>query len=164
MKTEHVIRDMQSAQKTAQQAYSQGNFKGAVDCYQKALSLSSLLPETINFNQHRFQASVHAGLSAAYGRLGKHLESFAAANKALTLFEQIAEWDAAETGKYLMARVNQGTALAVLGCLPAALEALQKAKVVFAEKGLDAAANRQWLDSVEGNIKAIQAQIEKQQK
>ncbi|XHH08990.1 MAG: DUF3856 domain-containing protein [Candidatus Bathyarchaeia archaeon] len=163
MKTAHVIRDMQAAQEKANKAFSQGDYQGAVEYSQKALSLCSLLPETAEFDTRRFAASVHASLSAAYGRQGKHLESFATANKALIFFDQIGELDAVETGRYLMAQVNQGTALATLGCLPAALEALEKAKEIFACKGLDPAANRQWLEQVDGNIAAIKAQIEKQQ-
>lgn len=164
MKTSHVIRDMQQAQTTGQQAFSNGDFQGAVECYTKALRLCGSLPADTDFDFRKFMAAVNAGLSAAYGRLGKHLESFAAANKALTFFENCGELGSAEVGKWLMAQVNQGTALAALGCLPAALEALHKAKDVFTEKKLDPAANRQWLELVDGNITAIQAQIEKQQK
>jgi tetratricopeptide (TPR) repeat protein len=154
---------MQQAQKTGEEAYSRGDFQGAVECYSKALRLCGSLPADADFDFRRFMASVNAGLSAAYGHLGKHLESFAAANKALTYFEQCGELGPVEVGKWLMAQVNQGTALAALGCLPAALEALQRAKDVFAQKGLDPAVNKQWLELVDGNISAILAQIEKQQ-
>jgi tetratricopeptide (TPR) repeat protein len=154
---------MQQAQTTGQQAFSSGDFQGAVECYTKALRLCGSLPANADFDFRKFMASVNAGLSAAYGHLSKHMESFAAANKALTYFENCGELGPVEVGKWLMAQVNQGTALAALGCLPAALEALQKAKDVFTEKGLDLAANRQWLELVDGNISAIHAQIEKQQ-
>jgi tetratricopeptide (TPR) repeat protein len=164
MKTSHVIRNMQQAQTNGQQAFISGDFQGAVECYTKALKICGSLPAEADFDFRRFMATVNAGLSAAYGHLGKHMESFAAANKALTFFEQCGELGPVEVGKWLMAQVNQGTALAALGCLPAALESLHRAKDVFAEKGLDAAANRQWLELVNGNITAIQAQIEKLQK
>jgi tetratricopeptide (TPR) repeat protein len=164
MKTTHVIRDMKLACENANKAFNQKDYQGAVENYQKALHLCSSLPEDTEFDRRRFEAAIHAGLSAAYGRQGKHMESFAAANKAMVFFDLCGELDAVETGKYLMAQVNQGTALAALGCLPAALEALQRAKDLFSNKGLDPAQNRQWLEMVEGNIAAIQAQIEKHQK
>jgi hypothetical protein len=91
------------------------------------------------------------------------LESFAAANKALVFFDQADELDAVEVGKYLVAQVNQGAALAVLGCFPAALEALYRAKAIFSDKGLDASKNRQWLELVDGNIVAINEQMKKRQ-
>ncbi len=161
MKATHVIRDMQQAQEKANKAFQQGDYQSAVEISQKALSLCSLLPEDVEFDKRRFEANVQAGLSAAFGRLSKHIESFAAANKALIFFDQIGELNPTETGKYLMAQVNQGTALAALGCLPAAVESMEKAKEIFACKGLDPARNRQWLEQVDGNIAAIKAQIEK---
>jgi hypothetical protein len=53
--------------------------------------------------------------------------------------------------------------LAALGCFPAAIEALLKAKQIFTDKGLDAAQNKGWLEIVEGNIAAIKAQLKKQE-
>jgi len=154
---------MQQTSENANKAFHQGNYQGAVECYNKALHLCSLLPKDVKFDRVRFEATIHSGLSAALGRQGKHMESFAAANKALVFFDQISELDAVETGRYLMAQVNQGTALATLGCLEAALEALYRAKEVFNHKGLDPTKNKQWLEMVDGNIAAINTQIKKLQ-
>jgi tetratricopeptide (TPR) repeat protein len=154
---------MQEAHENAHRAFHQGDYQGAVECYNKALDLCSSLPVDVAFNRARFEAIIYASLSAAFGRQGKHMESFAAANRALVFFDQLDELDAVETGKYLMVQVNQGTALAALGCLPDALEALCKAKEAFNNKGLDPNKNSQWLSMVESNIVAIKGQIEKRQ-
>jgi tetratricopeptide (TPR) repeat protein len=163
MKKVHVIRDMQTAHKNAEKSYNNGDYQGCINNYQKALHLCQTLPQTENFDKHRFEASIHAGLSGALGRMGKHMESFAAANMALVFYEVCGENYPADTGRWLMAQVNQGTALAALGCFPAAIEALLKAKQIFTDKGLDAAQNKGWLEIVEGNIAAIKAQLKKQE-
>ena len=163
MKTSHVIRTMQQTNEKASRAFNQADYQKAVECYSKALQLCSSLPENVKFDKVKFEAIVQSGLSAAFGRQGKHMESFAAANKALVFFDKIGELDAVEIGRYLMAQVNQGTALAALGCLQAALDALYKAKDVFNCKGLDPVKNRQWLEMVEGNIAVIKEQIKKHQ-
>jgi tetratricopeptide (TPR) repeat protein len=154
---------MQEDIEKAHRAFHQSDYQGAIECYNKALQICSSLPVGVEFDRTKFEAMVYAGLSAAFGRQGKHLESFAAANKALAFFDQIGELNAVETGKYLMAQVNQGTALAAFGCFSAALEALDKAKKVFNNKGLDPIKNKHWLEMVDGNIVAIKGQIEKQQ-
>jgi hypothetical protein len=81
----------------------------------------------------------------------------------LVYYDRLNEIPVEDVGRFLMAQVNQGTALAALGCLPAALEALQRAKDVFRREGLNPEQNRQWLDAVDGNILAINKQIEKKQ-
>jgi tetratricopeptide (TPR) repeat protein len=163
MKTTHIIRTIQQTNEKANKAFSQTDYQDAVEYYNKALQLCSSLPEDAKIDKAKIEAVVHSGLSAALGRQGKHMESFAAANKALVFFDQSSELNAVETGKYLMAQVNQGTALAVLGCFPAALEALYRAKDVFSHKGLDPTKNKQWLEMVDGNIAAINEQIKKRQ-
>ncbi|MDR2699663.1 MAG: tetratricopeptide repeat protein [Nitrososphaerota archaeon] len=163
MKTTHITRAIQQANEEASKAFNQTDYQGAVECYNKALQLCSSLPEDMKINRVKFEAIVHSGLSAVFGRQGKHMESFAAANKALVFFEQIGELDDVETGKYLMAQANQGTALAALGCFTAALEALQKAKDVFKHKCLDPTKNVQWLKMVDSNIVVINGQIKKRQ-
>ncbi len=162
MKTAHIIRDLQESYRSADRSFHEGNYEGSVECYNKALKLCQSLPQNVEFDRGRFEASVYAGLSGALGRLGKHLESFAAANKALVFYDQYGESYPADIGRWLMAQVNQGTALAALGCLPAALEALQKAKEIFTGKGLDAAKNKGWLEMVDGNITAINARLKEQ--
>jgi tetratricopeptide (TPR) repeat protein len=164
MKTAHVIRDMQNAYRDADQSFRQGNYAGSVDSYKKALRLCQSLPEDTKIDRRRFEATAYAGLSGALGRMEKHLESFAAANKALVFYDQCGENYPADTGRWLMAQVNQGTALAALGCLDAAVEALERAKQLFATKGLDPAQNLQWLEMVNGNIGAIQARMKEQQR
>jgi tetratricopeptide (TPR) repeat protein len=153
---------MQNAYRDADRLFHQGNYEGSVECYNKALKLCQSLPETTEFDRQRFEACCYAGLSGALGRLEKHLESFAAANKALVFYDQCGDNYPADVGRWLMAQVNQGTALAALGCFPAAIEALQRAKEIFTNKGLDAAQNRQWLEMVDGNIVAIQAHMKEQ--
>ena len=161
MKTAHLIRDMQKFWRDADFSFRQGNFEGSVDCYNKALQFCQSLPDCEGFDHRRFEASCYAGLSASLGRLGKHFESFAAASKALAFYDECGEKYPADTGRWLMAQVNQGTALAALGCLPAALEALGRAKEIFINRGLDIAENKQWIDMVDGNIAAIQSHMAK---
>jgi hypothetical protein len=163
MKTAHVIREMQLAQKNAEAALRQGDNQGATVGYEKAMRLLGQLPVDCEFDRRKFGAAIYAGLSGALGKLGKHMESFAAANKALAYYDGLGDVPVEEVGRFLMAQVNQGTALAALGCFPAAIEALLRAKDVFRRKGLDTGANRQWLDQVDGNIEAIRRQIEKKQ-
>jgi tetratricopeptide (TPR) repeat protein len=163
MKTTHIIHTIQQTNEKANKAFNQTDYQGAVECYNKALQLCNSLPDDVKIDKNKLEAIVQSGLSAAFGRQGKHMESFAAANKALVFFDQSGELDAVETGKYLMAQVNQGTALAALGCFSAALEALYRAKDVFSHKGLDSIKNKQWLEMVDGNIVAINEQIKKHQ-
>ena len=111
--------------------FHQGNYKGSVECYNKALTLCPSLPVDEKFDRRRFEASCQAGLSGSLGRLGKHLESLAAANKALLFYDECGEMYPADTGRWLMAMVNQGTALAALGCLTDAQEAFMRCKRNF---------------------------------
>jgi len=161
MKTAHVLRDMQLAFKDADQLFHKGNYHGSVECYQKALRLCQELSPIAfeQFDWRRFEASCQAGLSASYGRLGKHLESFAAANKALFFYDKCGDNYPADTGRWLMAVVNQGTALAALGCFNDALAAFRRAKEIFLCKGLDNPDNKAWLQMVDGNIAAINAHL-----
>jgi tetratricopeptide (TPR) repeat protein len=154
---------MQETVEEANRTFHRADYQGAVKCYNKALRLCSSFSADVAFDRVRFEAIANSGLSAALGRQGKHLESFAAANKALAFFDQTDKLDDVEVGKYLTAQVNQGTALAALGCFPAALEALHRAKTIFNDKGLDSTKNAQWLQLVDGNIAAINEQIKKQQ-
>jgi tetratricopeptide (TPR) repeat protein len=163
MKTAHVIRDMQKASLTAERLTREGNYADAVESYNKALRICSHLPADSEFDRRRFAASIYAGLSAAQGKLGKHLECFAAANKALVFYDECGEAYPADVGRWLMALANQGTALAALGCPAAALEALGRAKEIFVKHGLDTQQNKQWLLMVDGNIAAINNQLAKQQ-
>jgi tetratricopeptide (TPR) repeat protein len=165
MKTAHVIRDMQKSLKEGERLAHQGNFEGSVTCYNKALKLCLSLPSSDEKSaRRRFEATCQAGLSAALGHLGKHLESFAAANKALLFYDECGEKYPADTGRWLMALVNQGTALAALGCLPDALEAFLRAKEIFINKGLDIAQNKQWIDMVDGNIATVRAHMAKEER
>lgn len=164
MKTLHVLRDMQRVCKDADWQYKQGNYAGSVECYQKALKLCQSLPSETDFDCHRFEAFCYAGLSASLGQLTKHLESLAAANKALAFYDQCGEKYPADVGRWLMAQVNQGIALATLGCFDAALEALMRAKELFINHGLDACQNKQWLEMVDVNIAAITAHMAKQER
>jgi len=161
MKISDVMKDMQDAYRQADQAFHKCDYQGSVDSYRKALKLCESLPAEQEFDRGRFEASCYAGLSGALGRLEKHMESFAAANMALAFYDQCGDKYLADTGRWLMAQVNQGAALAALGCFPAAIEALQRAKQIFTDKALDPAKNAEWLKMVDGNIAAITAQMEK---
>lgn len=161
MKTAHVIRDALQALKDGDQQFRQCNYEGAVDLYSKALKLSEGLPSSEGFDCAAFHAAVQSGLSAAYGRLGKHLESFAAANKALLFYDGHGEKYAEHTGRWLKAIVNQGVALANLGVFAEALNSFQRAKDMLISKGLDTAENKQWLSVVDENIIALKAHLEK---
>ena len=111
-----------------------------------------------------FEAFCQAGLSGSLGRLGNHLESFAAANKALLFYDENGEIYPADTGRWLMAIVNQGTALAALGCFSDAMAAFQRAKEIFINKGLNNAENKAWIEMVDGNIAAINAHLAKKER
>lgn len=161
MKTVHVIRDALQALKDVDQQFKQCNYQGAVDLYKKALKLSESLPPIEGFDRQAFEASIQSGLSAAYGRLGKHLESFTAANKALLYYDEHGEKYAEHTGRWLKAVVNQGVALAHLGLFAEALNSFQRAKEMFIDKSLDTAENKQWLSVVDENIVEIKAHLEK---
>jgi tetratricopeptide (TPR) repeat protein len=164
MKWAHVIRDLQQASRTAERLNKEGNYVGAVESYNKALQICASLPADSEFDRRRFAASIYAGLSASLGKLEKHLESFAAANKALAFYDEWGDKHPADVGRWLMALANQGTSLATLGCPDAAVEALLRAKEIFVKHGLNTEENKQWLAMVDGNIEAIRREAEKQQK
>jgi tetratricopeptide (TPR) repeat protein len=164
MKTAHVIRDMQKFLRDGDRLFHQGNYEGSVEGYNKALKLCMSLPSDTKLNRRRFEASCQAGLSASLGHLGKHLESFAAANKALLFYDECGEKYPADTGRWLMAIVNQGAALAALGCLKDAQVAFVRAKEIFISRGLDTAENKQWLEMVDGNIVALKARMAKEER
>jgi tetratricopeptide (TPR) repeat protein len=156
MKTSHVIRDALKALEDGNRLFSCGNYEGAVQNYGKALTISKSLPPNAEFEHPSFEASCQAGLSAAYGRLGKHLESFTAANKALLFYDAYGEKYPALTGSWLKVIVNQGVALAHLGVFEEALRSLERAKHLFTTKCLpDTPENKQWLAVVEENIAAL---------
>lgn len=155
---------MQKASRTAERLIKEGNFTDAVASYNKALCICSYLPADSGIDRPRFAASIYAGLSAAQGKLGKHMESFAAANKALAFYDEYGGKYPGDLGRWLMALANQGTSLAALGCLDAAVEALWRAKEIFVRHGLDSGENRQWLAMVNGNIAAIRREAEKKPK
>jgi tetratricopeptide (TPR) repeat protein len=161
MKTSHVIRDALQALKDGDQQFRLCNYEGAADLYKKALKFSEMPSTTEGFDCSAFQAAVQSGLSAAYGRIGKHLESFAAANKALLYYDANGEKYPEHTGRWLKAIVNQGVALAHLGVFAEALNSFQRAKEMFVCKNLDTPENKQWLAVVDENITAIKAHLEK---
>jgi len=164
MKTSQVISDALKALKDGDHLFQQGNYEGAVQNYNKALALSKSLPAEVEFDRPSFEASCHAGLSAAYGRLGKHLDSFAAANKALCFYDTFGEQYPEQTGRWLKSIVNQGVALAHLGVFTEALNSFQRAKEMFANKSLDTPENRQWVAVVDENIAVLKAHLEKVQR
>jgi len=164
MKTLHVIRDMQKAHKDGERFFHQGNYHDSIECYNKALLLCLSLPSDTKFDGRRFEASCQAGLSASLGRLGKHIEGFATANKALFFFDECGQMYPADTGRWLMAKVNQGTALAVLGCFSDAIATFQRAKEIFINKGLNIAENKAWIEMVDGNIAAITAHLARKER
>ena len=60
--------------------------------------------------------------------------------------------------------MNQGTALAALGCLPDAIAAFQRAKEFFISKELSTAENKAWIEMVDGNIAAINSHLAKKER
>lgn len=161
MKTAHVIRDMQKFWRDGDRSFHQGNFEGSVASYNKALQLCQSLPAETTFDRRRFEASVYAGLSAAYGRLDKPLESFAAANKALQFYDECGDKYPADVGRWLMAIVNWGTALAAFKCFSDAQAAFRRAKEIFISKGLDTPENKQWIAMVDSNLAVLEAHLKK---
>ena len=164
MKTSHVISDALKALKDGDRLFQQGNCEGSVQNYNKALTLSKSLPGEVEFDHQSFEASCHAGLSAAYGRLGKHLDSFAAANKALCFYDTFGEQYPEQTGRWLKSTVNQGVALAHLGVFTEALNSFQRAKELFMNKTLGTPENNQWVAVVDENIAALKTRLEKLQR
>ncbi len=164
MKTAHVIRDIQQASRNAERLILEGNYTDAVECFNKALRISATLPSDSSFDRRRFAAYCYSGLSAAHGKLGQHMECFAAANKALAFYDQCGDQYPADVGRWLMALANQGISLATLRCFDAALEALLRAKEIFVKHGLNTEQNKQWLSMVDGNIDAIRREAERQHK
>ena len=164
MKKSHVISDALKALKDGDRLFQQGNYEGSVQNYNKALNLSKSLPAEGEFDHPSFEASCHAGLSAAYGVLGKHLDSFAAANKALCFYDTFGEQYPEQTGRWLKSIVNQGVALAYLGVFTEALTSFQRAKEMFNNKTLDTPENSQWVAVVDENIAALKAHLEKSQR
>ncbi len=102
MKTAHVIRDMLKSLSDGDQQLREGNFEGSVDCYNKAIRLSDSLPAAAEFDRRCFEASVQAGLSAAYGKLRMHRESLSAATQALVFYDECGGRYLSETGRWLM--------------------------------------------------------------
>ena len=164
MKTAHVIKDALKALKDGDCLLQKGNYEGAVKNYNKALNLSKSLPAEVEFDRRSFEASCNAGFSAAYGRMGKHLDSFAAANEALCFYDTFGEQYPEQTGRWLKSIVNQGVALAHLGVFTEALNSFQRAKELFINKNLDTQENNQWVSVVDENIAALKAHSEKSQR
>ncbi|MDR1992107.1 MAG: tetratricopeptide repeat protein [Nitrososphaerota archaeon] len=162
MSVAHLLHEMQVALRDAERLFRNDNYAGSVECYNKALQLCSLLPLDTAFDRHRFDASCQAGLSAVYGRLDKPFESFAAANSALLFYDKCGEKYPADIGRWLMAIVNQGTALAAFRCFTDAQVAFMRAKEIFFSKGLNTPQNKQWLDMVNGNIALLSAHLIKE--
>ncbi len=152
---------MQKSSLDAERLTKEGNYTDAAECYNKALRICSSLPPDSEFDRRRFAAYCYSGLSASMGKLGKHMECFAAANKALAFYDECGDKYPADTGRWLMSLANQGTSLAALGCLDAAVEALVRAKEIFVRHGLDTEENKQWMAMVDGNIAAIRRRSEK---
>ena len=106
-----------------------------------------------------FEASCNAGLSGSLGRLGRHRESLAAAEAALAFFGRRQGGSPAELGKWLMAIVNRGAALATLGRPTEALQAFQHAKEMLSERGMDVAENQQWVTMLDQNIASVETML-----
>ena len=164
MKKARVISDARKALKDGDRLFQQGNYEGAVQNYNKALTLSQSLPAEVDFDHPSFEASCYAGLSATYGGLGKHLDSFAAANKALCFYDAFGEQYPEQTGRWLKSIVNQGVALAHLGVFSEALNSFQRAKEMFIAKSLDTPENSRWVRVVDENISALKAHLDKVQR
>jgi tetratricopeptide (TPR) repeat protein len=160
MKTMRIVGEALEALKDGDLLFCKGNYEGSVDRYNKGLKLVVSIPAEAVFDHEGYVASCQAGLSAAYGQLGKHVESFAAANKALLFFDACGEKNPAQMSRWLKAIVNQGVALASLGVLEEALRSFQRAKEIFVNRNLDTSKNKEWLEMVDKNIASVKAHLE----
>lgn len=142
--------------KDGDRKFDGGDFAGSAASYQRALALSRSLPPEEEFDHPGFEASCHAGLSGALGRLGRHEESLAAADAALAFFDRVGNMYAAEAGKWIMAVVNRGAALAMLDRPREALEAFERAKRMLSDRGIS---NPQWSAMVDQNISAVRGML-----
>jgi tetratricopeptide (TPR) repeat protein len=156
MDTAEKVRESLKSWKEGDRLFDTGDFAGSATSYRRALDLSRSLPAEEEFDHAGFEASCNAGLSGSLGRLGKHRESLAAADAALTFFDRHGDMYPVEAGKWMMAVVNRGAALAMLDRPREALEAFQRAKKMLSDRGMNDAANREWMAMVNQNISSVQ--------
>jgi len=159
MDTAEKVREALRSWKEGDRLFDSGDFEGSVGSYTRALDLSRSLPPEEEFDHLGFEASCNAGLSGSLGRLGSHRESLAAAEAALAFFNRCGDMYPVEAGKWLMAVVNRGAALAMLGRPSEALEAFERAKKMLSDRGMDKAENRQWVAMVDQNISSIRTAL-----
>ena len=155
MDTAAKVRESLRSWKEADRLFDAGDFGKSASSYRKALDLAQSLPAEEEFDHPGFAASCNAGLSGSLGRLGKHHESLAAADAALAFFDRAGDMYPAEAGKWMMAVVNRGAALAVLSRPREALEAFKRAKKMLVERGMNSAENKQWISMVDQNISSV---------
>lgn len=167
MDTTEQVRQALIAWKQGDARFNAGDHELSVTHYRRALQLSRSLPAAEPFDHGVFEASCNAGLSGSLGRLGRHRESLEAANEALGFFDRalpgsqakVGNMYPAESGKWLMASVNQGVALACLGRNEEALVSLLKAQALIRASGASAPGNEAWLATVEQNIRNVQRAV-----
>ncbi len=159
MDTAEKVREALKSWKEGDGLFDAGDFAGSASSFKKALDLSISLPPDEDFDHPGFEASCNAGLSGSLGRLGRHRESLAAADTALAFFDRCGDMYPVEPGKWMMAVVNRGAALAMLDRPRDALEAFQRAKKMLSERGMNNAENRQWLTMVDQNISSVQRMV-----
>ncbi len=159
MDTAKKVREALKSWKEGDGLFDAGDFAGSASSFKRALDLSISLPPEEDFDHPGFEASCNAGLSGSLGRLGRHRESLAAADAALAFFDRCGDMYPVEQGKWLMAVVNRGAALAMLDRPRDALEAFQRAKKMLSERGMNNAENRQWVTMVDQNISSVQRML-----
>jgi len=159
MDTAEKVREALKSWKEGDRLFDAGNFAGSVSSYKRALDLSRSLPTEEEFDHLGFEASCNAGLSGSLGRLGRHAESLVAADAALVFFDRSGNMYPVEAGKWMMAVVNRGAALAMLSRPNEALEAFKRAKKMLSERGMNSVENRQWISIVDQNISSVQTML-----
>ena len=159
MNTREKVFEALKSSREADRKFDAGDFEGAASSCRRALDLSISLPSEEEFDHPGFEASCNAGLSGALGRLGKHRESLAAADTALAFFDRCGDMYPVAAGKWMMAVVNRGAALAMLDRPRDALEAFQRAKKMLSERGMNSAENQQWVTMVDQNISTVQSML-----
>lgn len=159
MDTAEKVREALKSWKEGDLKFGSGDFEGSVRSYTRALDVAKSLPNDEPFNHLGFAASCTAGLSGALGRLDRHQESLAAAESALSIFDRHGTMHTTEVGKWMMAIVNKGTALVMLGRPREALDTFRRAKKMFSDLGMDIYENKQWIAMVDQNISTVEAML-----
>ena len=155
MKTEEKVINALISLKEGDRFFNEDNYEKSIASYEKALKLSKSIPANELFDHPGFEASCQAGLSGSFGRLGRHQESLQASEAALVFYDRFGDMYLAETGKWMMATVNKGSALAMLGNLKEALEIFNHAKEMLSKRNMNTLENQVWIQMLDQNFETV---------